>query len=811
MAENFIYAYTHAGHARPWQRSTGQKGKHLIKVGQTSKPGISRVKEQLGTAFPDLRGVEVFFHSEEAVDQNGQMFTDHDVHRLLVAHGIERKGGEWFAATLEEVKAAIISLQRGVAFNTTRIQSFKLRPEQIKAVRQTANYFKKNESQSPKFLWNAKMRFGKTFTSYHLVKEMGWKKVLVLTYKPAVRNAWRDDLLSHVDFTDWTFADRDTSDTQTEAALNGEHPTIWFASFQDVTGKDLQGNTKPRNAKLAEIDWDCIVIDEFHFGASTEAAKEVYDPQDKSEAAIAQMFIQESEDDLIENEASIDTPDNSLRTKFHLHLSGTPFKAITNGQYSEDQVYNWTYIDEQREKTAWDDQIGENPYLELPQMQMFSYKLGDSVQGWISDGEFDGFNLNTYFHASKVDGKYQFDRPDYAQAFLDLIRGKRGVSTRVITDEKVAPYPYQSAKFRSAIKHSIWYMNDIASCEAMAELLRSDNFFSDFEIYVAAGTKAKTGAAALLPLQKAIATSSETNKLGSITISCGKLMTGVTVPEWTSIFMLKSLKAPESYFQAAFRVQSPWKINGQIVKEIAYVFEFDPNRALNLIARYGTELALSANGNVSTQESVLSDLINFLPIFAVDDGGMEALDVNAILEWAHGGLSANSLARRWGLPDLYNLNEASMSALLEDEELVRELEQIEDFRKIRQQAQKIVTNSKRLKSVKSTSPSGKTSSPEKKEVAKQRQALREKLKKVSAKVLIFMYLTDFREERFSDVINSLDKELFLRSTGLSIESYSKLAKIGMIDEANMTDAIQKFRYFEMSSLRSSLQLEDLEL
>jgi hypothetical protein len=809
MAENFIYAYTHTGHAKAWQRSTGQKGNSLIKVGQTSKPGMSRVREQLGTAFPDLNGVEVFFHSEEAVDQNGQMFTDHDVHRLLVAHGIERKGGEWFAATLEEIKAAVISLQRGVAFNTTRIQSFKLRPEQIKAVRQTVTYFKKNESQNPKFLWNAKMRFGKTFTSYHLVKEMGWKKVLVLTYKPAVRNAWRDDLLSHVDFTDWTFADRDTPKAEAEAALSGEHPTIWFASFQDVTGKDLQGKTKPRNAKLAEIDWDCIIIDEFHFGASTSAAKEVYDPQDKSEAAIAHMFIRESEDELSVSGPSLETPDSSLKTRFHLHLSGTPFKAITNGQYSEDQVFNWTYIDEQREKSAWDVQIGENPYLELPQMQMFSYKLGDRVRDWISDGEFDGFNLNTYFRASKVEGKYEFERPDYAQAFLDLIRGKQGVSTRVIADEKTAPYPYQSAKFRSAVKHSIWYMNDIASCEAMAELLRNDNFFSDFEIYVAAGTKAKTGAAALLPLQRAIAESVENRKLGSITISCGKLMTGVTVPEWTSIFMLKALKAPESYFQAAFRVQSPWKIEGQIVKETSYIFEFDPNRALNLIARYGTELALSANGNVATQETVLSDLINFLPIFAVDDGGMEALDVNAILEWAHGGLSANSLARRWGLPDLYNLNESSMSALLEDEDLVRELEQIEDFRKIRQQAQKIITTAKRLKTVKPASTGSKANNVEKREVAKQRQALRDKLKKVSAKVLIFMYLTDFREERFADVINSLDKELFLRSTGLSIEGYSKLAKIGMIDEANMTDAIQKFRYFEMSSLRSSLQIEDL--
>lgn len=352
------------------------------------------------------------------------------------------------------------------------------------------------------------------------------------------------------------------------------------------------------------------------------------------------------------------------------------------------------------------------------------------------------------------------------------------------------------------MRHSVWFMQDVASCEAMATILRADPFFSSFEIYVAAGTKAKIGAAALEPAREAIRRADETAKSGSITLSCGKLMTGVTVPEWASIFMLRSLKAPESYFQAAFRVQSPWKVDGQIKKHVAYVFEFDPNRALSLVALYGTELANNSPDRKETQASVLGELINFLPIFAVDGGRMERLDVTAILDWAHGGIGANSLARRWRSVDLYNLNGVTMDRLLNDADLIAELEQIEDFRSIREEAERIVTASKKLGTVKREGGGAAEQRKPKKEIAEKRKNIREKLKKVSAKVLIFMYLTDFREERLAHVIESLDTDLFVRSTGLSLESYRKLTEIGVIDVGNMTDAIQKFRYFEKKSIEA---------
>lgn len=804
---NFIYAYTHAGNAKAWTRTGGAKGDTWIKVGETIKPGIDRVKEQANTAFPGLVGVEILFHSEEAVRPDGTEFSDHDVHRVLRNAGIANPAGEWFEATLDEVRGAVVSLQRGVPFSPTRIQTFPMRPEQRKAVEQTAAFFRDHPDGSPKYLWNAKMRFGKTFTTYQLAREMGWTKVLVLTYKPAVRSAWRDDLLSHVDFIDWQYIDRDTPPKDADAMLDSGHPTVWFASFQDVLGRDAEGAAKPRNETLQIVDWDCVVIDEFHFGASTAAAREVYDPQDKSEAAWAKLFDaaldQGSDEDGRAGTADVvETPDSALKTKYHLHLSGTPFRAITNGDYDDSQVFNWTYIDEQREKRDWPLEDGDpNPYTELPQMRMYTYSMSQTAAEYAADGEFDGFNLNTYFNAKKVGDGYAFEKPDQVAEFLKLIRGQKVIDQAVVEGE-VAPFPYQAEEFAAAVKHTVWYMNDVASCEAMAALLRKDPFFSKYEVYVAAGTGAGIGAKALDPLQKAIKRADAAGKAGSITLSCGKLMTGVTVPEWTAIFMLRSLKAPESYFQAAFRVQSPWKIDGVIQKETAYVFEFDPNRALSLVALYGTELANNSADRRATQASVLGELINFLPIFAIDGGQMEQLDVNAILDWAHGGISANSLARRWKSVDLYNISGVTMDRLIQDEGLLAELEQIEDFRTIREEAEKIVTRSKQLGEVKRNGGGAKEQKPHKKEIAEKRRNIREKLKKVSAKVLIFMYLTDFREERLAHVIESLDTDLFLRSTGLSLASYAKLTEIGVINVGNMTDAIQKFRYFEKKSIEA---------
>jgi hypothetical protein len=281
-------------------------------------------------------------------------------------------------------------------------------------------------------------------------------------------------------------------------------------------------------------------------------------------------------------------------------------------------------------------------------------------------------------------------------------------------------------------------------------------------------------------------------------------MTGVTVPEWSSIFMLRSLRAPESYFQAAFRVQSPWVVNKEIQKDTCFIFEFDPNRALGLVALYGTELSNNSNSPGVTQASILGELVNFLPIFAIDGGQMEKLNTDAILQWAHGGVTSNSLAKKWRSSDLYNLNGVTMADLLADEELMKELEQIEDFRNIREEAEKIVSSTEKLKKTKREGGNKDAEKKPKSIIQEKRKSIRDKLKKVSAKVLIFMYLTDFREERLMHVVESLDTELFLRSTGLSLSGFRKLNKVGVFNESQMNDAIQKYRYFEKKSIEAQI-------
>lgn len=800
---NFIYAYSHRGNNLRWTREGGHEGDFWIKVGQTKHLGLDRVKQQLVTAFPGLEGVTVHFHSEEALRPDGTTFTDHDVHSALRQAGIEHVAGEWFEATPEEVRGAIVSLQTGNPFSSTRTQNFSPRMEQEKAIEKTADYFKTATSHEPKFLWNAKMRFGKTFTAYKLAQRMGWKRVLVLTYKPAVRSAWRDDLLNHVDFLDWRFIDAAVPLEEAAQALTHADPLVWFASFQDVTGRAANGDIKEKNQAIHSTAWDCIVIDEFHFGAGTATAKEVYDPQDKDEAAYAK-FLEKATDSNDEDVEIDERSDFGLKTKYHLHLSGTPFKAIANGDYTEDQIFNWTYIDEQREKRNWDSNTPNNPYAALPSMEMYTYSMGDLARDLAEESAHFGFDLNTFFKAKTSGAESVFERPDDVLGFLDLIQGKRHDLQRVVEGSK-APFPYGSERFTSAVTNSIWFLQDISTCQAMAALLKAHPFFSRYTIYVAAGTQAGVGASALPPLKRAISEGEKSGTAGSITLSCGKLMTGVTVAPWTSIFMLRSLKAPESYFQAAFRVQSPWVERGTILKEKCFVFDFDPNRALGLLALYGTELANNSPIPGTSQASVLGELIDYLPIFAVDSGELERLNTDAILEWAHGGITSNSLARKWRSNDLYNLNAATMGALLKDEELLAELEQIEDFRDIKVLAEKIVSNTEKIKKIQRESQPRAAASKPKKELVNKRKKIRDKLKKVSAKVLVFMYLTDFREERLHHVIESLDTDLFVRATGLSLAGFRKLKEMGVFSEAQMNDAIQKFRYFEMKSIKSALE------
>lgn len=829
-----IYVYTAPGYDTEWQRTVGTStinGRGKYKVGYTGRPDPRvRIKEQTGTVYPGGEGIVILL-DEIATREDGTSFDDHAVHKILDRAGISRKS-EVVEATPNEIKAAIASVRSGRPFDPSRTEDFGLRPEQKHAVDVTSEYFEKHSKDKlpPRFLWNAKMRFGKTFTTYKLAQRMNWKRVLVLTYKPAVRNSWRDDLANHVDFAEWIFADRDNP-----YDADSPRPIVWFASFQDLLGTASDGSVKDHNETLHLIDWDCIVLDEYHFGAWQGAAKELCSPatvttispklelkadeataeyadeiSSLADAGTPRLFSATPDSNL---EADLDASQLRLSSKSFLYLSGTPFRALTEGEFNEDAIYNWTYPQEQSAKHSWGDDpnhdVARNPYLELPEMQMFTYALSEMAAEEI-DRKPDGmFDLSGFFAAKKVGSEYHFEDPARVTEFLNMLRGRLSQSaTEKLLNNFKPPFPYSDGRFGRSVDHSVWLLPTVASAHAMKASLMAHPYFRDFLVHVAAGNGAKMGAEAKGPVDQMLATAAQLDKQ-TITLSVAKLMTGVTVPQWGSILILRSLKSPESYFQAAFRVQSPWTTKHDdgsrtINKETCYVFDFDPNRALSLIYQYGTKLAGSVT-KVSPAE-VIGELIEFLPIFAFDGGRMDQVDARAVMDWGTAGAGAAMLAKRWGSPRLIDLSETVLKRLLGETNLVERLQNMEDFRNLRQDASKIIARSQKLREAKR--PKGVSASePEDPEVAAARKAKREEVNTLRSKLLkfvqaipVFMYLTDFREEALVDVITSLDTQLFERVTGLTIEDFNMLSEVGVFHPAHMDEAIWQFRLFEEASL-----------
>jgi hypothetical protein len=296
-----------------------------------------------------------------------------------------------------------------------------------------------------------------------------------------------------------------------------------------------------------------------------------------------------------------------------------------------------------------------------------------------------------------------FEDPPRVREFLEMLRGKLiGQMTAQVVAGQKPPFPYEHPEFAAAIQHSVWYMPDVASCFAMRDMLDGHAYFSGFEVVVAAGSGAGQGAAAKPPVEAAIGAATKNNTSGSITLSCGKLMTGVTVREWGAILMLRTLNAAESYFQAAFRVQSPWahrdaEDNLTIHKPTCYVFEFDPNRALALVADYGARLG--RDDGVTPREAI-DELLGYLPIFAFSGGEMHRLDTTEVLNWATVGIGATALAARWNSPLLVDVNEHTISAVLANPDLMEALDQVEDFRTLIEFGEQVVTSTKMLKKAK---------------------------------------------------------------------------------------------------------------
>jgi hypothetical protein len=774
------------------------KGK--IKVGYTTRSVAQRMAEHFPTAHIEgLTQYKVIFE-EPGMRDDGTTFTDHEIHSMLKANGIERVGGEWFKCSLKELRRAYNSVKLRKDIDIERSWSFKMRPEQKKAVDITKKYFLKFrgiEKKAPHFLWNCKMRFGKTFAAYKLAEEMNWKRVLVLTYMPAVQNSWKEDLLYHTDFENWEFID----------ALEGENigtkkkgcSYVCFASFQDFLGKNKVGGLKVKNAWAHKVDWDCIILDEYHHGAWNEKSKQLYmTNEDKAEFNEEHEFNKESGISSWSKNQGIWSEDLSpLKTKNYLYLSGTPFRAIATGEFLEEQIYNWTYYDEQYAKKNF--KGSDNPYVSLPKMVMLTYKMPESITHFVKEGEEAEFDLNEFFKAEGNGDQAHFKHENYVQKWLDLIRGHgfRDIYLNSNTTDKPV-LPYFDARLRNNLTHTLWFLPSVASCHAMKNLLESriNSFYNEtYKLLVCAGNDAGIGTRALPPLRKLM---SDPLKTKTITFTCGKLCTGVTVKPWSGVFMLRNTSSPEKYFQTAFRAQSSWTVPSEnknkaneekIMKEECYLFDFSPNRSLRLVTEYSSKLDISEK---STEEKI-NEFIKFLPVLCFDGSQMYYIDANDILDFGMVGISGSQLARKFQSARLINVDDLTLKRILDDEKALSAVMSIEGFRNINQDL-------KTESDAKNNDQKKKTISDEEKKQKSKRKEIQDRLRKFATRIPIFMYLTDYREEALEDVIKDIEPSLFRNVTGITKEQFKILVKLGLFNRPLMNAAVLGFKRYENASL-----------
>lgn len=540
-------------------------------------------------------------------------FRDHDVHSVLLRSGIERvqfdthkKQNEWFKCDLETAKKAIQAVKENKSSlsggDITKDRSpIIFRPEQEEAIEKTLKTFKKSD----RMLWNAKMRFGKTLTALEVTKRSSFSRTIIITHRPVVEDGWYDDFKKiFYDRPEYVFGSKDVGE-KIQNLIHSDKKFVYFASMQDLRGSEKVGGNFDKNNDIFKIDWDFVVVDEAHEGTQTKLGQ-----------AVLQEVIKEN---------------NGYTTKT-LELSGTPFNLLEG--YEDANIYTWDYIMEQEAKKNWAlTHFGDsNPYEELPKLNIFTYHLEDTFKNY-QEIEDKAFNFREFFRVwlgdIAKDGKHMpagvnvgdFVHEDDIKAFLDLICKK--------SDE--TNYPYSTETYRDYFRHTLWVVPGVKEAKALSALLKSHPVFSQFEIVNVAGEGDEEidTSDALKAVRKAMTKHPEDTR--TITISCGRLTTGVTVPEWTAVLMLAGSysTAATQYLQTIFRVQSPANINGKI-KENCYVFDFAPDRTLMMVAQ-SVQLSQKGIGNKSAQLR-LGAFLNFCPVISISSSSMVTYKVNDLLQ-----------------------------------------------------------------------------------------------------------------------------------------------------------------------------------
>ncbi|EPR69042.1 Type II restriction endonuclease [Cyclobacterium qasimii M12-11B] len=563
-------------------------------LNKAAKKRIDQYTQTAGIAY-DLLYTELTIYN----DKYGlKSFSDHEVHNVLTRSGVQKKvfdsknkANEWFITDLETIKKAITAVKEGKdslhASEVSETQSpIVFRPEQKDAIDKTNKQFKKSNVM----LWFAKMRFGKTLSALQVVKEHGFTRTLILTHRPVVDKGWFDDFGKiFYDSPQYFYGSKNQGDqfsTLARECKKGNSKYIYFASMQDLRGSELVGGIFNKNDEIFGTTWDFVIVDEAHEGTQTELGTNVLSE-----------LKQEN-------------------TKF-LHLSGTPFNLLDN--YQEEEIYTWDYVMEQKAKVDWDKiHFGDpNPYATLPKLNIFTYDLGKLLSGYIDEEV--AFNFREFFRVSET-GSFLHEKD--VRSFLNLI----------CKDDSESNYPYATEEYRDNFRHSLWMVPGVKEARALSAMLKTHPVFSQFDIVNVAGDgdEEEANQEALKKVEKAIG--DNPHDTYTITLSCGRLTTGVSVKAWTAVFMLSGSHntSASAYMQTIFRVQTPANINGK-VKEECFVFDFAPDRTLKVIAETA-KVSAKAGKTTDTNRTIMGEFLNFCPIIAFDGSRMTEYDVNGMLE-----------------------------------------------------------------------------------------------------------------------------------------------------------------------------------
>lgn len=604
-------------------------------LNEAARKRINQYTQTAGIAY-DLLYTELTVYNRGGL----RSFNDKEVHNVLERSGIKKKvfdtvnkANEWFITDLETVKRAIAAVKEGrSSLSSTEVtreySPIVFRPEQQEAINKTKKQFRKGNQM----LWNAKMRFGKTLSALQVVKDMEFQRTLILTHRPVVDAGWFEDFGKiFYDRKDFAYGSKNNGESfgslEWRAESHGLH-YVYFASMQDLRGSELVGGNFDKNNEVFATDWDLIIVDEAHEGTQTELGKAVMG-------------------ELVKEQTKV------------LRLSGTPFNLLDD--FKEDEIYTWDYVMEQRAKVSWDElHFGDpNPYASLPTLNIYTYDLGRLLHEFVDEDV--AFNFREFFRVNESGG---FCHEKDVLAFLNLLT----------KEDKASLYPYANEEYQNIFRHTLWMVPGVKEARALSTMLQTHPVFQHFKVVNVAGDgdQDEESRDALEAVEQAIGKDPDATR--TITLSCGRLTTGVSVKAWTAVFMLSGSynTAASSYIQTIFRVQTPATINGRM-KEQCYVFDFAPDRTLKVIAETA-KISAKAGKTSQSDRKAMGEFINFCPIISIEGSQMNRFDVPRMLEQLKRVYVERVVRNGFEDNSLYNDELMKLDAL--------ELQEFDDLKKI---------------------------------------------------------------------------------------------------------------------------------